>query len=112
MKRIGAIGLATLLAIGVTGCGSSPKDSAEAQSLIKKGCKEFTKYVQKKSTDTGYVETFSRLAILNPAYLDVSKAAGIFSTLNIIQETSAGNPYQQMYVESIGTLYGLCQSVK
>jgi hypothetical protein len=112
MRKISAIGLSTILAIGITGCGSTQNNSAEAQSLIKKGCKEFTQTVQKKSSDAAYVETFSKLAILNPAYLEVSRAAGIFKTLNIIQENAAGNQYQQMYVDSVGTLYGLCQSVK
>ena len=112
MKRIGAIGLATLLAIGVTGCGSNQNDSAETLSLLKKGCKEFQQNLLKKTSDSAYVETFSRLAILDPTYLEISKAAGIYGTTNALTGTPAGQQLQQMFTEAVGTLYGLCQSVK
>ncbi len=112
VRRLRALGFATLLAIGITGCGFNADDADEAQSLIKKGCKEFTQNLLKKSSDSAYVETFSKLAILDPAYLEISKAAGIYSTTNALQGTSASNQFKEMYVESVGTLYGLCQSVK
>jgi hypothetical protein len=112
MRRIAAIGLATLLAIGVTGCGLNQNDSAETSSLLKKGCKEFKQNLLKKSSDAAYVETFSRLAILDPAYLEISKAAGIYSTTNLLMETPQGSQFRQMFTEAVGTLYGLCQSVK
>jgi hypothetical protein len=112
MRRSVVIILATSLAFGVTGCGSGQNDSADAVSLLKKGCKEFQQNLLKKTSDSAYVETFSRLAILNPAYLEISKAAGVYSTTNLLMETSQGSQFRQMFTEAVGTLYGLCQSVK
>jgi len=112
MRRISGIVLSIVFALGVTGCGSSKNDSAEVQRLIEKGCQEFTKAVQEKSSEASYVETFSKLAILNPSYLEISRAAGIYSTTSILTPTSAGGQFKEMYVESVGTLFGFCQSVK
>ena len=93
----------------VSGCGSKKDSSAEAQVLIVKGCKAYQ--TNDEVPAYVYVTMFSKLAILDPAYIEIARAAGILMVTRN-NGSNLAESVKQSWVDSRGLLDGFCSSVK
>jgi hypothetical protein len=106
MRVIPAGAMLLIAGLLLTGCGASQSSASKAQSYIVSGCKDFNSAPAKGK----YLTTFSKLAILDPRYLELAKSAYQVSSLDLKQK-----PTKEMldsYIEAISLLAGLCESVK
>jgi hypothetical protein len=107
MKKV--LFLAISISLLVTGCGSSNNTKDEAQNLIIKGCKAYNLNYLKPTFE--YATFFSKLAISDPAYIEIARAAGVLMATKD-NLSNLAEPVKQSWVDSRGLLDGFCASVK